>query len=596
MTGQVGDNESAVQLIPPATELRGYEAGSVEGQRRRKLETLLIEEPASSESGQASSSRSKSAKNIQARASLLRLWWAELLAASFSLACVIVQSGLLRALDGKTFGTWRLLRSDINPNTLISILATLNRSSLLLYVTQGIAQLKWPYFQRRIHRLSDLQVFDDASRGPLGSLYLLWSVNIKATMACLGAMIVVLALLMEPFTQQIIAPYTFLETALNESASIAATSIYVVDGGFGICSSCQNITLEAQVSCGRLRLPLKANNSDMPAGVGMCTYTLPSDFGEDDFFWTLWSPEYSKDGSKGYYSSTWWNTTVNAPDGERASVELANITNLIFDPYTFNESHVESGTLYDHATSNVPVYLDATIRDYDTETYAAWTGQHAFSLADLQSWISEPARRPNEAYIIDSLFADSIPDILADALTYTYYNDGTNEWDGGGVANTTAQLNTLNSLVPSRNATQGNILGWSQQVFEGYDSSNISATLDNVAVALTNHIRRSSNATSVQGAVHRPTIYIRIRWVWFIYPASISALSIVFLALVMTVSHRKGELVWKASSAAIAFHGLERDQDSGVILVDTLKISEAAKSQWVKLAADDDGKLALRAS
>ncbi|KAK3644070.1 hypothetical protein LTR22_015392 [Elasticomyces elasticus] len=377
MTGQVGDNESAVQLIPPATELRGYEAGSVEGQRRRKLETLLIEEPASSESGQASSSRSKSAKNIQARASLLRLWWAELLAASFSLACVIVQSGLLRALDGKTFGTWRLLRSDINPNTLISILATLNRSSLLLYVTQGIAQLKWPYFQRRIHRLSDLQVFDDASRGPLGSLYLLWSVNIKATMACLGAMIVVLALLMEPFTQQIIAPYTFLETALNESASIAATSIYVVDGGFGpqapileyqvtilsalsqpapvapytcpsgnctwaeysslgICSSCQNITLEAQVSCGRLRLPLKANNSDMPAGVGMCTYTLPSDFGEDDFFWTLWSPEYSKDGSKGYYSSTWWNTTVNAPDGERASVELANITNLIFDPYVSN--------------------------------------------------------------------------------------------------------------------------------------------------------------------------------------------------------------------------------------------------------------------
>ncbi|KAK5688815.1 hypothetical protein LTS10_000793 [Elasticomyces elasticus] len=223
MTGMKRDNDSSARLIPPATQLQEYQAGPVDGQRRRKLETLLIED---SHDRQTSFSRRKSTTNKPARASLFRLWWAELLAATFSLACLAVQAGLLRALDGKPLGTWRLLRSDISPNTLISILATLNRSSLLLYVTQGIAQLKWPYFQRQIHRLSDLQLFDDASRGPLGSLYLLWSVNIKAIVACMGAMIVVLALLVEPFAQQMIAPYTVLGLALNESASIAATNTY----------------------------------------------------------------------------------------------------------------------------------------------------------------------------------------------------------------------------------------------------------------------------------------------------------------------------------------------------------------------------------
>lgn len=138
-----------------------------------------------------------------------------------------------------------MFHSDINPNTLISILATLNRSSLLLYVTQGIAQSKWPYFQRKEHRLSDLQAFDDASRGPLGSLCLLWSINIKvspistrphgkvlttmqAVSACFGAIVVMLALLMEPFTQQIIVPYSK-DTATTESASIPTTIIYTAE-------------------------------------------------------------------------------------------------------------------------------------------------------------------------------------------------------------------------------------------------------------------------------------------------------------------------------------------------------------------------------
>ncbi|KAK5724997.1 hypothetical protein LTR17_013383 [Elasticomyces elasticus] len=671
MTGQMGDNESSVQLIPPASQLQDYQAGPVDGQRRRKLETLLIEEPVNSQNGRASSSRRKSTTDRSIRASLLRLWWAELLAASFSLACIIVQAGLLRMLDDEPFGTWRLIRTDINPNTLISILATLNRSSLLLYVTQGIAQLKWPYFQRQSHRLSDLQIFDDASRGPLGSLYLLWSVNIKATVACLGAFIVVLALFVEPFTQQIIAPSIVVAVAHNESASLAATNIYWWDSwgnqsqalvleyqvtilsavaqpaadpqydcpsgnctwneysSLGICNFCENITREAEVSCGPLRHSTQTNHSDFLADLGLCTYRIPSGVGEDDFFWTLWAPWFDsfengtrKSNSKTYYPSTWWNTTVNDPHGPRLSSGLANITNLVFTDsitnytsldmaysvlpnitrcsmtwckQTFPASSVENGTLHDRSISNVPIYINSTTGYGATQPHALWLEEHSASAAELHSWSPNLAGALDEVYYVDDMFPTNVPSMLADILGYTYFTDGTQDWDEDEITNTTAQADLLNALIPSTKSG-GNPLGWSQQVFEGDDGRNISATLDNVAVALTNLIRRSPNVTSVQGFVHRPTVLIRIRWVWFIYPVSISTLSIVFLALVMTLSNRKGELVWKASGAALAFHGLRSGQDSEVGLVDLLKIRDAAESKWVKLAPDDDGKLALRTS
>ncbi|KAK5746363.1 hypothetical protein LTR17_000743 [Elasticomyces elasticus] len=661
MTDQIGDNESSVRLIPPAIQLRDYEAGPVDGQRRRKIETLLIEEPVNTYYGQTSSNRRNSTTDRSTRASLLRLWWAELMAASFSLACIIVQAGLLRMLDDKPFGTWRLIRTDVNPNTLISILATLNRSSLLLYVTQGIAQLKWPYFQRQSHRLSDVQVFDDASRGPLGSLYLLWSLNIKATVACLGAVIVVLALFVEPFSQQIMAPHPIPATASNETASIAATNIYVADyrsGGqvpmlgyqvtilsaltlpatdppydcpsgnctwseyssLGICNSCEDIAHEALVSC----------DSFQGDYSGLCTYKIPSSVGEDDLLWTLWAPSVqhflngTQQTTKEYWPTTWWNTTVKGTTLERKSSSLANITNFtihmpgssnytsLAEAYsvlptitrcsmtwckqTYITSHVENGTLHDRAASKVPIYINPRIFNSTTQMYAAWVGEQAVSDAVLQSWLDEPAAAPDHAYSIDTIFPDSVPSILADVLSFTYFYPGSTRLSTDGLTNTTDQVNTLNALLSTTTNAEGNTIGWSQEVFVDHDGSNISAKLDNVAVALTNLIRRSANSSSVQGDVHRTTIRIRIRWPWFIYPASITALSIIFLALVITLSHRKGELVWKASSTALAFHGLRSGEDSEVNLVDVLKIRDTAETKWVKLAADDDGRLALRTS
>lgn len=108
----------------------------------------------------------------------IRLWWTELLSIIFSLSCLAANVGVLAALDDQPYKSWRIAQVDVTPNAIISTIATFTKASLLLTVAEVIVQLKWLYFQARMQRISDLQVFDDASRGPLGSIRLLWRINL----------------------------------------------------------------------------------------------------------------------------------------------------------------------------------------------------------------------------------------------------------------------------------------------------------------------------------------------------------------------------------------------------------------------------------
>jgi len=46
---------------------------------------------------------------------------------------------------------------------------------MMVAVAAGISQQKWNWFSRRARVVKDLQVFDDASRGPWGSIKLVFS-------------------------------------------------------------------------------------------------------------------------------------------------------------------------------------------------------------------------------------------------------------------------------------------------------------------------------------------------------------------------------------------------------------------------------------
>lgn len=153
-------------------------------------------------------------------------WLLELSAVLFSMSCLIVMLAILIGVNGKPLASWKIVNVQLTPNTLVSIFSTLAKSSILLLIAEGISQLKWTFFEQCAHRVFDLQIFDDASRGPLGALQFLCRMRFKAVIASFGALLTILALAVDPFTQQILSYPAITVDATNLTASIGAAKRY----------------------------------------------------------------------------------------------------------------------------------------------------------------------------------------------------------------------------------------------------------------------------------------------------------------------------------------------------------------------------------
>lgn len=119
-----------------------------------------------------------------------------------SISCMIAVLSTLPYLSDHPLSDWKF---PLGPNTMISTSITVTKTSMLLVIAEGISQLKWSYFQDRRHPIAELQDFDEASRGPWGSTMFLFSAKKHALVASLGALIMVAALAMDPFGQQIVS-------------------------------------------------------------------------------------------------------------------------------------------------------------------------------------------------------------------------------------------------------------------------------------------------------------------------------------------------------------------------------------------------------
>ena len=129
-------------------------------------------------------------------------WYGEIMAMIFSLVCFCAIAILLRVYENKPVP---LLPHGLTLNAMVSVLATGSKSALLFSVASNIGQWKWIWYrEQKMRKLSDLQVFDDASRGPLGAIQLLLE-KTRTSIGLLGAAIVLLALVYDPFVQQVLA-------------------------------------------------------------------------------------------------------------------------------------------------------------------------------------------------------------------------------------------------------------------------------------------------------------------------------------------------------------------------------------------------------
>ena len=212
----------ALEVPSDLSDMRGWPAAN------KPTQTLLVDT-------QAVHRREK-------RSSLRQDWWLyEIGGAVLSFVCLVAIIIVLYRFHGQPLAAWKM---PIALNSLISLFSTIAKAALLLPVAACISQLKWHYFAEKPHALTELQVFDEASRGPLGALQLLWELKTNALVASFASVITIVALAMDPFTQQIISFPSLSVPTSTASATIAMAQTYDT----GLSQDIRNILCMSSIS------------------------------------------------------------------------------------------------------------------------------------------------------------------------------------------------------------------------------------------------------------------------------------------------------------------------------------------------------------
>jgi Protein of unknown function (DUF3176) len=151
-----------------------------------------------------------------------RDWWLE------SISCFLVV-GTLAAIVGVVFSHqnqplphWKL---SLSINALVSIFLTIMKSAMGLVLAQGLAHLKWTWFDNE-RPLQDLETYDKASHGPLGAAMLLLTVRNRHLITSIGAIVTIAALVIDPTVQAMVKYYDCPWPVEGLQAKIPTAQVY----------------------------------------------------------------------------------------------------------------------------------------------------------------------------------------------------------------------------------------------------------------------------------------------------------------------------------------------------------------------------------
>lgn len=272
-------------------------------------------------------------------------WWlwelASLVVSTLAMGAVFI---LLLEINNMALSNWDF---PIQPNSMFSIFMTIAKSTLLVPITEIISQSKWAQFHKAPRPLMALQDFDEASRGPVGAVFLLVNPRVAGVIAWIGALLTVVSLALDPFTQQIISfpPRTVISVRDTASIQVAQHIVNGIDptsmigvaingiylktnatmkvtctttscqwnfpvASLGVCSMCRDITSEIVPRCQTQPGPMNPGiNETWSFSTTNCTYIVGENISLPVYMQTLYLP--AADGRHAEYASQYSKTIVN---------------------------------------------------------------------------------------------------------------------------------------------------------------------------------------------------------------------------------------------------------------------------------------------
>lgn len=176
------------------------------------------------------------------------IWWQSILAALLAVAAVVASFVTLYPYQGNPLPDWPFY---ITIGALLSTYSVVLRTAVGFVLGEGLAQLKWRWYHQE-QPLYDLSLHDEASRGPLGAVLLLWRLRSSPLIGgwqWLGCVLIPVTLLVGPFTQQILryVPCSMQVDSSIRQAAIPRASIFLSQGDLREISGI-TLTLAEQAS------------------------------------------------------------------------------------------------------------------------------------------------------------------------------------------------------------------------------------------------------------------------------------------------------------------------------------------------------------
>ena len=201
------------------------------------------------------------------------VWWSEILGCFLAVIAAVATFATLYPYQGKPLPQWPY---SITVNALLSAYMVVLKAGTAYVLAEGLGQQKWQWFSRE-RSLYDISTYDDAVGGPLGALKLLWRLPLRHLWTDFACFLILVALLVDPFTQQVLQ-YTDCDTPARFGfASIPRTNIFESDGvHVGARASSITSSVQAAINAG---IVAPGGQVSMQCSSGNCTFSDYSTLG-----------------------------------------------------------------------------------------------------------------------------------------------------------------------------------------------------------------------------------------------------------------------------------------------------------------------------
>ncbi|KAF7531220.1 hypothetical protein G7054_g9071 [Neopestalotiopsis clavispora] len=462
----------------------------------------------------------------QSTSSTLKRWLAELSAwitGLIALAAIIITIGLH---NGRPLPDWPY---SISVNALVSIFATILKAMMMIPIAEALSQFKWLWYQKS-HPLVDLCTFDQASRGSWGCLQLLYRMRFT-TIASMGALLTLLVAMSDPFIQQLIQYVPCEQEQTSQQASVMRSNNYTATG-VHVAAGIQSLDLPMQAAIyqGVYDSPI---NISTTCGTGNCTFP---DFRTIVDIFSFIGERYT-------------SPSIEEIENQELSAVRCSLSPCIHT-YALN---VSQGVSKQYLIDSIPMTRSTNLTE--KLPYANFMASPMPCLINGSYFNATAFAQPNATNIYNGtgLLPDDQPVWLPKECVFNYQ-------DPTGLEQhlSTFLAGSIMVVPQSKNYDPP----WLGKIYnEGnFSFANVSAKWDNMAISMTNNMRRNGapeNSAPATGVAFVVDTCIIVQWAWIAYPSLLLILTLGFLLAVVLQSAAGGnQMVWKSTPLALVFHGL----------------------------------------